>query len=238
MSGPVRNPAEAFQQLEAIMLRQMLQSSGAFKADGTTPGAQLRTDMFVETLADAVAKAGGLGIARMLEHQLGGGGATDVVTGQPGRPRSGAPSPVGGAFGERVAATSSPSPRGIDDLDDPNSEAPLPEDPNALSLDDFQPPGPTEHGRRVDPGQTVHTSGKVASPMTGPHLSFELRTPRAPRESSERLESAGLSGIAPPASPASGNVPISVARSLNRYRERAEVPSAGTPSGARTGEQP
>ena len=233
MSGPVRNPTEAFQQLEAIMLRQMLQSSGAFKADGTTPGAQLRTDMFVETLADAVAKAGGLGIARMLEHQLGGGSATAAATGQ-----SGAPSPVGGAIGDHVVATSSPSPRGIDDLDDPNSEAPLPEDPNALSLDDFQPPGPIQHGHRVDPGQTVRTSGEVASPMTGPHLPFELRAPTAPREPSERLESVGLSGIAPPASPVSGNVPISVARSLNRYRERVEGPSAGTLSGARTGEQP
>lgn len=71
MAGPVRGQAEAFQQLEAVMLRQMLQSSGAFRASDS-PGSQLRTDMFVETLADAVAKAGGLGIARMLERQIGG----------------------------------------------------------------------------------------------------------------------------------------------------------------------
>jgi len=71
MPGPIRNPTEAFQQLEAIMLRQMLQSSGAFRASDS-PGAQLRTDLFVETLADAVAKAGGLGIAHMLERQMGG----------------------------------------------------------------------------------------------------------------------------------------------------------------------
>jgi hypothetical protein len=218
MSGPVRNPAEAFQQLEAIMLRQMLQSSGAFKAEGTTPGAQLRTDLFVETLADAVAKAGGLGIARMLEHQLGGGGAAAAAAAQSGPSRSGAGSPGGGGFGDRVGAPASPSPRGIDDLDDPNSEAALPEDPNAPSIDDFQPRHPVQNGRRVDPGQAALTSDTVAPRMTGPHLSS--------------------GGTDHAANPASGNHLISIARSLNRYRERAEVPSADTPSGARNGEQP
>ena len=88
MAGPVRNPAEAFQQLEAIMLRQMLQSSGAFKA-GSTPGAQLRTDMFVETLADAVAKAGGLGIAKMLQHQRGGASPEAAAPAHGGLPAAG-----------------------------------------------------------------------------------------------------------------------------------------------------
>jgi len=130
MAGPVRDRSEAFQQLEAVMLRQMLKSSGAFRASDS-PGAQLRTDMFVETLADAVAKAGGLGIARMLQHQIGGGsdgGAEDAT----------AALSTAGRFtaGGRGSLQRS---NGIDDLDDPNSSAPLPEDPSAQSLDDFQP---------------------------------------------------------------------------------------------------
>ena len=133
MSGPVSNKAEAFQQLEAVMLRQMLQSSGAFRASDS-PGSQLRTDMFVETLADAVAKAGGLGIARMLERQIGGGQAG---AGE----HAGAPSPASALLRGAATAPSAPlttGPSAVDDLDDPNSTAPLPEDPGAASIDDYQ----------------------------------------------------------------------------------------------------
>ena len=130
MAGPVRDRSEAFQQLEAVMLRQMLKTSGAFRASDS-PGAQLRTDMFVETLADAVAKAGGLGIARMLQHQIGGGtdgGAEDAT----------ARLSTAGRFAPGGAAPFH-RPNPLDDLDDPNSSVLLPEDPSAQSLDDFQP---------------------------------------------------------------------------------------------------
>ena len=72
MPGPIRdpaNPADPYQQMEAMLLRQMLSASGAFKGSEIA-GGQLRADMFIETLADAVAKSGGLGIARMLEDSL------------------------------------------------------------------------------------------------------------------------------------------------------------------------
>jgi len=132
MAGPVRDRSEPFQQLEAVMLRQMLKTSGAFRASDS-PGAQLRTDMFIETLADAVAKAGGLGIARMLQHQIGGGtdgGAEDATA---GLSRGGRFAPAGPGATASFRGSS-----GLDDLDDPNSSAPLPEDPTAQSLDDFQ----------------------------------------------------------------------------------------------------
>ena len=48
----------AAQQMEAAILRQLLTASGAFKPAGVA-GGQLRADMFIETLADAVAKGGG-----------------------------------------------------------------------------------------------------------------------------------------------------------------------------------
>jgi hypothetical protein len=166
MPGPVRDKSEAYQQLESILLRQMLQSSGAFKA-GSTPGAQLRTDMFVETLADAVAKAGGLGIARMLERQLGGASGASAAApaaGPPrlassqlsgGRPSMMPPSPSSAASAFHPDARS-PTPlhtslnlppypsshaagAELDLLEDPNNDAPLPEDPTADSIDDYQP---------------------------------------------------------------------------------------------------
>ena len=60
----------AAQQMEAAILRQLLQASGAFKPSEVA-GGQLRADMFIETLADAVAKGGGIGIARMIEDEVG-----------------------------------------------------------------------------------------------------------------------------------------------------------------------
>ena len=146
MRGPIRDKSEPFQQLESILLRQMLQSSGAFTVKaGSTPGAQLRTDMFVETLAEAVAKAGGLGIAKMLQHQLGGAapagaaphGGEQAGSTPPHDGRTSVPfdaggwlrhAPAGGASLEHAAISparpSAPATAaGIDDLDDPNSEA-------------------------------------------------------------------------------------------------------------------
>lgn len=199
MAGPVRNPAEAFQQLEAIMLRQMLQSSGAFKA-GSTPGAQLRTDMFVETLADAVAKAGGLGIAKMLQHQLGGD-APEAATLAPAH--GGAPSapsaplwppglaPHRGASGatlrHSLLAPSSVSggqtafPGRPDDLDDPNSEAALPEDPTADSIDDYQAPPVTHPGTLEVTTEVTSGFGPRVHPITGDrrfHTGVDLRAPQ------------------------------------------------------------
>jgi murein DD-endopeptidase MepM/ murein hydrolase activator NlpD len=127
--------------MEAVMLRQMLQSSGAFKATDTA-GSQIRTDLFIETLADAVAKAGGLGIAKMLQRELGGG-APEPAAAPPSASRRTAFAPV--------AARANP----IDDLDDPNSSAPLPEDPEAASIDDFQP------------GAAAHHAAPAAAPALG-----------------------------------------------------------------------
>jgi hypothetical protein len=165
MPGPVRDrgQAEAFQQLESVMLKQMLRSSGAFRSSDA-PGAQIHTDMFIETLADAVAKAGGLGIARMLERQMGGG----VATGGP----SGA-APAGGGLTSAglvlrtsiYRASAAPAPGGVDDLDDPNSSAPLAEDPSAPSIDDYQPASPSAALRgRASP--LVPASGEVTDHVT------------------------------------------------------------------------
>ena len=161
MAGPVRGQAEAFQQLEAVMLRQMLQSSGAFRASDS-PGSQLRTDMFVETLADAVAKAGGLGIARMLQRQIGGD-QSGAGAGQP----AGGPAPFAALMRGVATPASAPFTTGAnaaDDLDDPNSTAPLPEDPSAASIDDFQP----GHAPPVNAGVAPAMPAPATSGAAGP----------------------------------------------------------------------
>ncbi len=67
--GPIRDAAQASQALEACLLRQMIESSGVFKGNGMA-GERIRTQMFVEALADAVEKGGGLGLAKIIEQSL------------------------------------------------------------------------------------------------------------------------------------------------------------------------
>ncbi len=68
----------AAQQMEATILRQLLSASGAFKP-ADVAGGQLRAEMFIETLADAVAKGGGIGIARMIEDEIAKPGAKSAA---------------------------------------------------------------------------------------------------------------------------------------------------------------
>lgn len=85
---PVQTREDAIQALEATLLRQLIQSSGAFKG-GEMAGGTIRADMFVETLADAVAKAGGLGLASLIEKSLPADAESDLLGGlgqQPGTP--------------------------------------------------------------------------------------------------------------------------------------------------------
>jgi hypothetical protein len=67
--GPIRDAAQASQALETCLLRQMIESSGVFKGNGMA-GESIRTQMFVEALADAVEKGGGLGLAKIIEQSL------------------------------------------------------------------------------------------------------------------------------------------------------------------------
>jgi murein DD-endopeptidase MepM/ murein hydrolase activator NlpD len=67
----VRDLGEASRALESTLVKQLLQSSGAFKGTEGVAGASLNSEMFMEVLADAVAKDGGFGLAKMLEKSMG-----------------------------------------------------------------------------------------------------------------------------------------------------------------------
>jgi len=67
---PVRDTNDAVVELEATITRQLLHASKAFKC-GDSAGAEVREDMFIDTLADAIAQSGGLGMGPMLSKALG-----------------------------------------------------------------------------------------------------------------------------------------------------------------------
>jgi hypothetical protein len=67
--GPIRDATQASQAMEACLLRQLIESSGVFKGKGEA-GGQVRAQMFVEALADAVEKGGGVGLSRLIEESL------------------------------------------------------------------------------------------------------------------------------------------------------------------------
>jgi hypothetical protein len=68
--GPIRDATQAAQAVEACLLRQLIEASGAFKGTGGTAGSQIHSQMFVEALANAVEKGGGIGLARLIENSL------------------------------------------------------------------------------------------------------------------------------------------------------------------------
>jgi murein DD-endopeptidase MepM/ murein hydrolase activator NlpD len=63
---PIRDAAEGARALESILLKQLVQDSGAFKGMAQA-GGKIYGEMFCEALANAVAQSGGIGIAKMVE---------------------------------------------------------------------------------------------------------------------------------------------------------------------------
>ena len=66
---------QAAQALETLVLKQLITSSKAFTG-GEGPGNAVRAGMFADTLADAMVKGGGIGLARQIERSLGAADAT------------------------------------------------------------------------------------------------------------------------------------------------------------------
>jgi murein DD-endopeptidase MepM/ murein hydrolase activator NlpD len=60
---------KAAKSLEALVLKQLLQSSGLFHGNDTA-GSSIRSDLFAEALAEAVTEAGGLGLASQLSGSI------------------------------------------------------------------------------------------------------------------------------------------------------------------------
>jgi len=83
--GPIRDATQAAQALETCLLRQLIDASGVFKGTSGASGGQIHSQMFVEALADAVEKGGGIGLVRLIENSLPGA-ATDAMSQAEGEP--------------------------------------------------------------------------------------------------------------------------------------------------------
>ncbi|HUM13990.1 MAG TPA: peptidoglycan DD-metalloendopeptidase family protein [Myxococcaceae bacterium] len=108
--------ADAARQLEALVLRQMLSASGAFRSS-SAPGASLHTDLFVDALADAVSRAGGIGLARTLEQAMGGEAAESPAPGSSAATQAGGAPAAGGRVLGAASTLSSGFGARIDPLD-------------------------------------------------------------------------------------------------------------------------
>jgi murein DD-endopeptidase MepM/ murein hydrolase activator NlpD len=76
----IRDAADGARTLESILLKQLIQDSGAFRGMSQA-GGKIYGEMFCEALANAVAQGGGVGIAKLVEGSFekagvsGGAGA-------------------------------------------------------------------------------------------------------------------------------------------------------------------
>lgn len=83
---------EAARALEAMVLKQLVQSSKAFQG-GDSAGAGIREELFASTLAEALVKGGGIGLAAQVERSLHGE-APPAAPGPGAGPALGPPAPA------------------------------------------------------------------------------------------------------------------------------------------------
>lgn len=196
---------EAARNMEAVLLRQMLRSSGVY-GGGEGPGASVREDLFVNALADAVEAAGGMGLADVLTRAMGAHPQAPAAPPPAPAPLGGAPLapevvPVAGHVGSGFGIRSDPftgAPRQHDGVD---VGAPEGTAIRATADGVVRSAGPRggygyaveiDHGNGlttlyghasqllVSAGQVVHAGQEIAKVgstgrSTGPHLHFEVR---------------------------------------------------------------
>lgn len=188
------------QQLESFIIKQLLQSSGAFKGNSSIAGSSMTADMFAETLADAISKSGEMGIASMItpgaNKGIGGGEsnmpAMQRATAQMDHQSSG--------FGARLdPITHLPSEHhGVDLAAPVGTPIPAAKDGTVIRTGDRGGYGEAieiahadgtstlyahTSSIRVTEGETVHAGeiiGEVGQTgrTTGPHLHLEVRKGR------------------------------------------------------------
>lgn len=213
---------EAATQLESVLLKQLLHSSGVFKGSNS-PGSAHAYDLFAESLADAVAKSGGMGLAKLMTA-----GQPDTTTPMEPMPQArGTPNGFGhmsSGFGQRVDPLHH-KPSMHTGVDLPASEGtPIPaakagtvifagerggygnavelqHDDGTTTLYAHASEVLVTRGQFVPEGAVVATVGQTGR-STGPHLHLEVRE---------------------------GGHPIDPVRALKSYRLGVEEMGGGTP---------
>jgi len=198
---------EAARALEAMVLKQLVAASGAFRG-GSSPGAAIREDLFANTLAEALVKGGGIGLAAQVERGVLGEappapGAAPAPVPAAGAPRLSSP------FGLRADPfTGRPAiHHGVDLAAPEGTEIRAAMDGQVRSAGDRSGYGlavEIDHGgdvatlyghasellvrdgERVTRGQAIARVGHTGR-ATGPHLHLEVRQAGRPVEPSRAL---------------------------------------------------
>ncbi len=180
-----RTLREKASQLESFVIKQLLTASGAFKGQGEVAGSSLTQEMFADTLSQAVAASGGLGLAPLLSKSLGDhqqGAATPGVTSGFGErldPITHLPSihpgvDLGAAEGTPIPAARAgvviaAGPRG-----GYGNAVELQHDDGTTTLYAHASEVDVTPGMSVGEGEIIGRVGQTGR-TTGPHLHFEVR---------------------------------------------------------------
>lgn len=201
MSTGPRDLSDAARALEATLLRQLIASSGAFKGNGVA-GSHLHAEMFIETLADAVAKGGGLGLARMLEDSLDRGEADlpapDVTSGfgtrtDPidGSTRFHTGVDLAGPEGAGIRAAADGVVRSAGKRGGYGNAVEIEHGGGVSTLYAHASSLSVRVGDKVQQGQEVGRVGETGR-ATGPHLHFEVRVDGRPINPQAALKAYGI----------------------------------------------
>lgn len=208
---------KAAQAMEAMVLRQLIDASGIFRG-GDSTGSHVRADTFAQTLAEVVAKGGGLGITAMLQRDVLGSTAAQPGAFPVGDHRASITSP----YGERVDPLNGSAKfhHGVD-IAAPQGSAIVAAEGGVvessgkrggygMAVEIRHPDGSTtlyahasrlavQAGDRVEAGQRIADVGQTGR-STGPHLHFEKR----------------VNGLT-----------VNPEAALNFYRQRADIQRSG-----------
>ncbi len=77
---PIRDAADGARTLESLLLKQLIQDSGAFRGMSEA-GGKIYGEMFCEALANAVAQGGGIGLAKLVEGSFDKNAAQEATDG-------------------------------------------------------------------------------------------------------------------------------------------------------------
>jgi murein DD-endopeptidase MepM/ murein hydrolase activator NlpD len=202
-SGAPKDAREASRQLEAMLLKQLLMSSGAFKGSDAA-GGSLHADLFADALAEAVAHSGGLGLAdtfvpspaaAMVSHlpglplegrlTSGFGARADPFTHAPTR-HDGVDLAAG--EGTAIAAIGAGVVKRAGDRGGYGNAVEIDHGGGVTTLYAHASELRVKEGERVLPGQTIATVGHTGR-STGDHLHFEMRVNGTPVDPLKGLKS-------------------------------------------------
>jgi murein DD-endopeptidase MepM/ murein hydrolase activator NlpD len=213
---PVRDLGEATRALEATLIKELLQSSGAFKGSDVA-GSGINADLFMNVLAEAITKGGGLGIGAMIEKSLGPAAAGEDAPAAeaPATPLPTADSPgVSSGFGQRLHPLDG-TPHFHTGVDLRAAEGTAIKAAaggvvrragarggygNAVEIDHGNGLSTlyaharalnVEEGQAISPGQELGWVGHTGK-ATGPHLHFEVRVDGKPVDPRRALNAYGI----------------------------------------------